>query len=54
MSQIESKVNKILIFILLLQVACSFAIAIFYGVFTNQKFDTNKYILWRISAANAG
>lgn len=46
MSQIEVKVNRILIFILLLQVVISIVIAIIYGFFRTNNESALTYITW--------
>ena len=46
MSQIEVKVNRILIFILLLQVVLSIVIAIIYGFFRTNNQSAITYIIW--------
>lgn len=46
MSQIEVKVNRILIFILLFQLLLCFIIAILYGVFRTNSESDLPYIVW--------
>ena len=46
MSQIEVKVNRILVFILLFQLLLCFIIAVLYGVFRTNYESTVPYIVW--------